>query len=666
MESQTALDDFTERWERGEVTSVEDYLAGLGEAAPPLAIELVYREYCLAELAGRNPDPAAFLARFPELRSRLERLFALHGNLPSSRLESWFGGATAGDPFPEAGDEIGPYFLRRELGRGSFARVFLAEQSDLENRQVVVKVSTRPTREPWLLARARHGNIVEILTHAIVDDGAFQLIAMPFLGGATLSEVLRHRRQIGRARGSRGDLLKDLDAVAAPEYEEVKASHPARELMASLTDACAMAWVAARLAEALDHAFGRDVAHGDIKPSNILLTANGTPMLLDFNLAQDWSPRESAGPVAGPGGTLAYMAPERLRAIASVACPARHSGLDPPQSTADGDAGAAAPHSADIYSLGMVLLEALTGSLLLPRSSARGRALREQPSFHEAAAEYASFRERGAEAVIRAAESAALRPIPPALRAILARCLAAEPTARYRRARELAEDLDRWRSDRPLAYAKEPFWSQSLPRWWRRNKKPMAAAGLVAMTMALSSYIVVAKSNYESRTESQSREKLARLWDDVESRALQFQRPGSRRLQDPDDPDVLAVALHALKEYDVLGDPGWRLREDIRSLPADDRVDLEFWLMEQAYRYCRALESRPGSPGDWLRAMATLDRVNTSPPLGALEDLRDRLRARLEGTGAFDSLARGPWPTRPVAAGAADSTGSQGSRDSCG
>ena len=89
-----------------------------------------------------------------------------------------------------------------------------------------MKVSTRPTREPWLLARARHGNIVEILTHAIVDDGAFQLIAMPFLGGATLSEVLRHRRQIGRARGSRGDLLKDLDAVAAPEYEEVKASHP--------------------------------------------------------------------------------------------------------------------------------------------------------------------------------------------------------------------------------------------------------------------------------------------------------------------------------------------------------------------------------------------------------------------------------------------------------
>ena len=182
----------------------------------------------------------------------------------------------------------------------------------------------------------------------------------------------------------------------------------------------------------------------------------------------------------------------------------------------------------------------------------------------------------------------------------------------------------------------------------------MAAAGLVAMTMALSLYIVVAKSNYESRTETRSREKLARLWDDVESPGVavpasgQPSPSGSRRSRRP------GGRASRTQEYDVLGDPGWRLREDIRSLPADDRVDLEFWLMEQAYRYCRALESRPGSPGDWLRAMATLDRVNTSPPLAALEDLRDRLRAELEGTGAFDSLARGPMAHPTGGRGAAN------------
>ncbi len=46
-----------------------------------------------------------------------------------------------------------------------------------------------------------------------------------------------------------------------------------------------MAWITARLADALDHAQCRDVIHGDVKPSNILLTADGNPMLLDFNLA---------------------------------------------------------------------------------------------------------------------------------------------------------------------------------------------------------------------------------------------------------------------------------------------------------------------------------------------------------------------------------------------
>ena len=91
---------------------------------------------------------------------------------------------------PEVGDAIGPYRLRRELGRGSFARVFLAEQTDLADRLIVVKIATRWTREPWLLARARHAHIVEILSHAEVDDGAFQLICMPFWGGATLADVL--------------------------------------------------------------------------------------------------------------------------------------------------------------------------------------------------------------------------------------------------------------------------------------------------------------------------------------------------------------------------------------------------------------------------------------------------------------------------------------------
>ena len=185
--------EFTEAWERGAAPVAEDYLGRLDPADIQGAVDLIYREYCLNEADGRAPDPAAYLARFPRYAEALRRLLRLHGACSPSMLGRLFGPAAGsaipgemGPSLPEAGDSIGPYVLRRELGRGSFARVFLAEQADLENRLVVVKLATRSTREPWLLARARHAHIVEIVSHAVVDD-AFQLICMPFWGGATLA-----------------------------------------------------------------------------------------------------------------------------------------------------------------------------------------------------------------------------------------------------------------------------------------------------------------------------------------------------------------------------------------------------------------------------------------------------------------------------------------------
>ena len=652
-EHQAALDDFTERWTRGEISNVEAYLARLGQVAPALAVELIYREYCLAELAGSQPDPAVFLDRFPAHREMLGRLFSVHRACSSAQLEYWIEPTAGADVFPEAGDEIGPYLLRRELGRGAFARVFLAEQGDLENRLVILKLSTRPTREPWLLARARHSHIVEILSHAMVDDGAFQLICMPFLGGATLSAVLDHRRRFRRPRGSRGDLLKDLDAVAAAEYSGVNPARPAREILNSLTDCQAMAWITARLADALDHAQCRDVIHGDVKPSNILLTADGNPMLLDFNLARNWSFDKTNGPLEVPGGTLDYMAPERLGAIASVGSTALDSWRSSEVEPSEGDD----PHRADIYSLGIVLLEALTAASPAEAMRDRDAPARAAQKLRDLAAEYGSFRERGALAVIRAFESAAGQTILPAHRAILERCLAVRPADRYRRALELAEDLDRWRADLPLAYAAEPFWSQTLPRCARRNKKLLFAVGLALVMCLVTTYLVM------MTLQDVAMDKLHQNWDDIKSHAYQFQRshcwllsswpiarhrvpcvpvsaPRSPRLQNPDAPETVATAAHALKEYDVFGRGDWRQREEVRNLPEGDRNDLALWLMEQTFRYCRALGDRPDSPGDWLRAIAVLDRVRTTPPLQAFETLRRRLHARLAQSGTPDSQAQ--------------------------
>ena len=387
---------FTEAWEQGKSPAVEEYLNRLGAADSLEAVELIYREYCLAEADGRCPDPSLYLARFPRHRESLERLLRLHGACSTSMLGRWVSPASCESGLPQAGDSIGPYVLRRELGRGSFALVFLAEQADLENRPVVVKVSTQVTREPWLLARVRHAHIVEIMSHTEVDDGAFQLICMPFFGGATLTSVLAARRDQGRPAASGRDLLADLDGVAAPEYPGTHAARPARELLARLSYDRATAWIVARLAEALDHAFSRDVAHGDVKPSNILLSADGNPMLLDFNLARD-----GARCAADPGGTLAYMAPERLRALADEPRPL------------DADSGPEpvgidrAPHLADLYALGMVLLEALTGRspLIAKAPDARGPAAG-RLRMRSMAGIYAAARGRGARSLVRDSEVA--------------------------------------------------------------------------------------------------------------------------------------------------------------------------------------------------------------------------------------------------------------------
>ncbi len=229
-----------------------------------------------------------------------------------------------------------------------------------------------------------------------------------------------------------------------------------------------------------------------------------------------------------------------------------------------------------------------------------------------------------------------------------------------RRALELAEDLDRWRADLPLAYAAEPFWAQTLPRCARRSKKLLFAGGLALVMCLVTTYVVTTRIQSHLTLQDVAMHKLDLIWDDIESHAFQFQRPGNPRLQNPDAPETLAAAAHALKEYGIIGRGDWRQRAEVRNLPEEDRNDLALWLMEQTFRYCRALGDRPNSPGDWRRAIAALDRVSTTPPLQAFETLRRRLHARLGQSGtphsqalkqialppepdvALDSLARRP------------------------
>src|SRR5262249_47745277 len=104
---------------------------------------------------------------------------------------------------------------------------------------------------------------------------------------------------------------------------------------------------------------------------------------------------------------------------------------------------------------------------------------------------YAAARERPASALVGDVEVDSGRPIAPALRAILGQCLDPDPDRRYRRALELAEDLDRWRTDRPLAYAEGPFWGYVVPRWLRvkRRMLTIAAVSLLAVGLTMTALV---------------------------------------------------------------------------------------------------------------------------------------------------------------------------------
>ena len=212
------------------------------------AVELIYQKYCLADAAGRKPELSQYISRFPRYAKTLERLLGLHDACTPSMLGRLVEPSGAVRNYRTPGMRLALISFVANWDEASFARVFLAEQVNLENRLLVVKIATRPTREPWLLARVRHTHIVEIVSHALIEDGSFHLICMPFWGGATLTAVLAARR--GHQPGISGrDFLADLDAVGAPEFPSAQCMRPAREILAGLSYVQAMAWIGARLAE---------------------------------------------------------------------------------------------------------------------------------------------------------------------------------------------------------------------------------------------------------------------------------------------------------------------------------------------------------------------------------------------------------------------------------
>jgi serine/threonine protein kinase/Tfp pilus assembly protein PilF len=325
-------------WRRGEPVDARAALSRNPKlkAEKSVVLDLAYEEYCLRDETGQPPDPDEFCERFPTYKASLRRLIEAHRLLEDNSYL-----LAGGQPvrWPEPGETFLGYRLVSELGRGAFARVFLATEPALGNRQVAIKVSLQGASEAETLGRLNHPNIVPVHSVREEQPSGLTVVCMPYLGSATLCDVLDKASTVD-ARSSRARTILDAVQEIAPAAETSVAIQPDPRLTrGSYIDG--IIHIGAQLADALACIHGRGICHLDLKPSNVLMTPDGRPMLLDFNLAFDRQINDNR-----LGGTLPYMSPEQLQAIGS----------------GDIEASSGVRASSDLYSLGVILYELLTGT----------------------------------------------------------------------------------------------------------------------------------------------------------------------------------------------------------------------------------------------------------------------------------------------------------------
>jgi serine/threonine protein kinase/Tfp pilus assembly protein PilF len=313
---------------------------------PSVVVDLAYEEYCRRVDAGEATDPQQFAQRFPEIAAPLLKLLEVHEYL-DEHPDAF--GAVPAPEWPQAGDEVGGFVLVREIGRGGFSRVFLARETDLGDRQVVLKICIQANEEAARLGQLDHPHIVPV--HSVQFDSypPFTLICMPFLGSATLADVLADGFADPGNRPRVADIVATIDRiegqVGGDRPRQASLSARSRRFALRRTYAEAIIQTGAEVCEALAYAHRLGICHCDVKPSNVLLTSDGRPLLLDFNLSM-----RNDGDSAVVGGTLPYMAPEQLQYLLGAGA------KDGPE----------IDHRADLFALGVTLFQLLTGRMPFP------------------------------------------------------------------------------------------------------------------------------------------------------------------------------------------------------------------------------------------------------------------------------------------------------------
>ncbi|TWT80361.1 Serine/threonine-protein kinase PknB [Planctomycetes bacterium CA13] len=302
--------DFERKWQSNEPLSIESVLSG--DVSPierdVLLAELVVLDIDYRRRRGETPTKQEYLDRFPEVSQAINDALN-EGDKRAGSFEPPTVGGLA---------ELFPSLEIIELiGAGGMGAVYKARQPGLDRLVALkilpeefghdVKFALRFTREARTLAKLSHANIVSVYEFGKVEDTYYFL--MEFVDGSTLREVVRA-----------GQL--------APEHALAIVPH---------------------LCDALQYAHDKGVVHRDIKPENILIAADGSVKIADFGLSRILGNESQQEMLTGTHqvmGTPRYMAPEQMEGS---------HGVD---------------HRADIYSLGVVFYEMLTGELPIGRFAA--------------------------------------------------------------------------------------------------------------------------------------------------------------------------------------------------------------------------------------------------------------------------------------------------------
>jgi eukaryotic-like serine/threonine-protein kinase len=445
-----ACDRFEEDWKAGLRPRIEEYL----EVTPEPERSLLLRELLVLEIAyrrrqGERPTPEEYRARSPEHVNPIDQIVgetdpteSLNGPGPTLTYRPKGESSEPQGSCTQASEtavdktnwpEVAGYEILAELGHGGMGVVYQSRQRRLDRLVALKTIRAGPQASPEGLTRFRfEAEAVARLHHAnivqiydIGEVGGLPYLSLELLEGGSLADRLAGTPQPGRQ---------------------------AAELVHTL-------------ALAMHTAHQAGIVHRDLKPSNILFDRDGIPKITDFGLAKRLEVEGGETRTGQVMGTPSYMAPEQAQGRIKEVGPA-----------------------ADVYALGAILYEMLTG----------------RPPFKGTTPSETAWQVVYEEPV---SPSRLVSRVPRDLETICLKCLAKEPPRRYTSAAALADDLRRFLAGQTILARRTPAWERGA-KWGRRHP---TTATLLVLGVAACITTAAAGLYFDARRQAEARHENHRV-----------------------------------------------------------------------------------------------------------------------------------------------------------